>query len=86
LMVTWFFISIGYANNSSEKFDKELLSIKNQWEKIKYNTSDKIKEKKMENLEKTINTFSEDYPNRAEPKIWYSIVSTSLVDYKNSLR
>jgi len=40
----------------------------------------------MENLEKTINTFSEDYPNRAEPKIWYSIVSTSLVDYKNSLR
>jgi len=53
--------------------DADIVSIRHQWAKAKYDTAAADQEKAMGDVVATGRTLVESYPDRAEPKIWLAI-------------
>lgn len=68
-----------FANNSSQNIDllilEEIGRMQNEWDHIQYKIDDtKLKIALLNKLEAQAETVFQQYPNRAEPKIWLGII------------
>ncbi|MFC3094013.1 hypothetical protein DRW07_11070 [Alteromonas sediminis] len=66
-------------------FDTSLLEIQHDWAKVNYTLNDSDQIKGFENLLKNAKAFVEDYPDRAEPLVWYGIIESSYAGAKGGI-
>lgn len=67
------------------QLDQDILEIQHQWEHINYELPDAAKSQAYGGLEKKVEGLVHQYPNRAEPLIWYGIVLSSHAGAKGGL-
>ncbi len=71
---------------SDPAFDAQLLSIQQAWAKVNYEMpAGDARAKAFEALEKRAETFSKQYPGRAEALIWQGIIESSYAGAKGGL-
>jgi tetratricopeptide (TPR) repeat protein len=75
-------ISISVSAAGTEDAVKDL---QHEWEVIKYQTPDKLQEKKFETLAARARKVSEANPGRAEPLVWEGIILSSWAGTKGGL-
>lgn len=63
----------------------DLIRIRQQWERIKYQTPPKQQEAAYEKLEIDSGKLVQQYPRKAEPAIWHGIVQASHAGAKGGL-
>lgn len=58
----------------TQSLDQQLAAIQHQWAHIKYQLPEKQQEDAFEPLEQQAAALSDQFPGRAEPKVWQAIV------------
>lgn len=65
--------------------EDDVTRVRQQWERIKYQTPSKSQEEAFEKLAKESAQVMQQYPKQAEPAIWHGIVEASYAGAKGGL-
>src|SRR5678816_822766 len=65
------------ALNAWAGIDEDVARIRQEWERIKYQTPAKEQAAAFEKLSKESEKVAVQYPNQAEPAIWHGIIAVS---------
>jgi len=65
--------------------EEDVVQVRHEWERIKYQVPAKQQEAEFERLAKTSERIMAQYPKRAEPAIWHGIVEASQAGAKGGL-
>lgn len=73
------------GNASAQDLDRQLLELQTQWARVAYETPAKEQEKAYEQLASAAAALSEQFPERAEPRIWEGIILGSYAGAEGGL-
>jgi tetratricopeptide (TPR) repeat protein len=65
--------------------DEDVVRVRQEWERIKYQVPPKEQEAEFEKLAKTSEKLMAQYPKQAEPAIWHGIIEASYAGAKGGL-
>jgi tetratricopeptide (TPR) repeat protein len=73
------------ALNAWAGIDEDVARVRQEWERIKYQTPAKEQASAFEKLSKESEKVAVQYPNQAEPAIWHGIIEASYAGAKGGL-
>ena len=69
-----------------QDFDNKIVSLRNEWADIKYNTPDiSLKKNKLKQLKNDASNFAQAYPDAAEPLIWQAVALATDAEITKSM-
>jgi len=74
-----------FSQTAWSGMDEDIVRVRLEWERIKYQLPVKEQETAFEKLVKDSEKLAAQYPNRAEPAIWHGIILASYAGAKGGL-
>jgi tetratricopeptide (TPR) repeat protein len=78
-------LALVFASQAFAAVEDDVGRLQHEWERIKYQTAQPEQKKGFEQLSMEAEKVSTQYPNRAEPLIWYGIIESSYAGAKGGI-